>query len=75
MGKIYRINCRDVGVDCDFQAEGSSLDEVMQLCAEHGIREHNMKGFGPDLYLKMRNCVEIVEEETPGSKEEASSGD
>ena len=64
MAAVYLISCRDAGVDCDFQARGSSLDEVMQLCAEHGIREHNMKGFGPELYVKMRRCVQILEEET-----------
>ena len=66
MAAVYLINCRDAGVDCDFQARGSSLDEVMQLCAEHAIREHNMKAFGPELYLKMRRCVKIVEEGTSG---------
>ena len=72
MGKVYRISCRDAGVDCDFQAEGTSLDEVMQLCAEHGNREHNMKGFGPELYLKMRNCVQILDEGPAGSNERGS---
>jgi predicted small metal-binding protein len=75
MGKVYRISCRDAGVDCDFQAQGSSLDEIMRICAEHGIQEHNMKGFGPELYLKMRSCVQILEEGTPGSKEEALRGE
>ena len=64
MAAVYLISCRDAGVDCDFQARGSSLDEVMQLCADHGSREHNMKGFGPELYAKMRRCVRILEEET-----------
>jgi predicted small metal-binding protein len=72
MEKVYRISCRDAGVDCDFQAEAPSMDEILRLCAEHGIQEHNMKGFGPELYLKMRSCVQIVEEGTPGSKEEGS---
>jgi predicted small metal-binding protein len=75
MGKVYRISCRDAGVDCDFQAEGSSLDEIMQLCADHGIREHNMKGFGTELYLKMRSCVQILEVGNSGSKEEAPRGE
>ena len=75
MGKVYRISCRDAGVDCDFQAEGSSLDELLELCAEHGIREHNMKGFGPDLYLKMRSCVQVLEEGTPGSTEQTPRGE
>ena len=62
MATVYVINCREAGVDCDFEARGSSLDEVMQLCADHGIREHNMKGFGPELYAKMRRCVRVLDE-------------
>jgi len=30
MAIVYLISCRDAGVDCDFQARGSSLEEVMQ---------------------------------------------
>jgi predicted small metal-binding protein len=65
MAKVYVIACRDAGVDCDFEARGSNTDEVMQACADHGIREHNMKAFGPELYLKMRQCVKIIEESVP----------
>ena len=64
MAKMYLINCRDAGVDCDFQARGSSREEVMQLCAEHAIKEHNMMAFGPELYTKMRRCVTTREVET-----------
>ena len=63
MAKVYLINCRDAGVDCDFQARGISVDEVMELCADHAIREHDMKAFGTELYLKMRRCLQTVEEE------------
>jgi len=66
MAKVYLISCRDAGVDCDFQARGSSLEEVMQLCAEHGIQEHSMKAFGPELYTRMRRCVKTLEEGTAG---------
>jgi len=67
MAKIYSINCRDAGVDCDFEASGSSIDEVMQRCADHGAKEHNMGGFGPELFRKMRSCLKTVEDETQGS--------
>ena len=67
MAKVYVLNCRDAGVDCDFQARGSNLEEVMQLCADHGIQEHNMKGFGPELYAKMRSCMQVLEDETSSS--------
>ena len=63
MAKVYVINCRDAGVDCDFQARGSNVDEVMQVCADHAIREHDMKAFGTELYLKMRRCLQTLEEE------------
>jgi predicted small metal-binding protein len=64
MAKIYVINCRDAGVDCDFEARGTSLEEVMQLCADHGAQKHNMKAFGPELFIKIRGCVKILEEGT-----------
>jgi predicted small metal-binding protein len=62
MAKVYLISCRDAGVDCDFQARVRALDEVMQLCADHGAKQHNMKGFGPDLYRMMLGCVKTLEE-------------
>jgi predicted small metal-binding protein len=67
MPKVYFISCRNAGVDCDFVARASSMDELMQICAEHGARSHNMKGFGPELYLKMQQCVQILDEPTPES--------
>ena len=66
MAKVYVINCRDAGADCDFRARGSSLEEVMQLCADHAIKEHKMMAFGPELYAKMRRCVKILEVEASG---------
>ena len=52
MAKVYFISCRDVGVDCDFKARASSLEEVMQLCVDDVAQEHNMKAFGPELVYK-----------------------
>jgi predicted small metal-binding protein len=61
MAKVYFISCRDAGVDCDFSAKAGTVEELMQLCADHGAKEHNMKGFGPELFLKMRNCMKTLE--------------
>ena len=66
MAKIYSISCRDAGVDCDFEARASTVDELMQLCADHGAQEHNMRGFGPELFRKMRDCVRTQEEGRSG---------
>lgn len=62
MAAVYVLNCRDAGVDCDFEASGSSLDEVLQACADHAVEKHDMKGFGPELYVKMRRCVRTLDE-------------
>ena len=62
MATIFSISCRDAGVDCDFETRGESLEDVMQRCADHGMAEHGMKGFGPELYSKMRRCVKMMEE-------------
>jgi predicted small metal-binding protein len=62
MAKMYQISCRDAGVDCDFEATGSNMDDILQQCAEHGIQEHNMKGFGPELYTKMKSCVRVIDD-------------
>jgi predicted small metal-binding protein len=62
MAKVYIINCRDAGVDCDFEARASSLEELMQICADHGASQHDMKAFGPELFAKMRGCMKVLDE-------------
>ena len=34
------ISCRDVGVDCDFVAKADTLDELMQMTAQHAKEAH-----------------------------------
>lgn len=36
------LKCRDVGVDCDFEATGETEDEVMQKAAQHAKEAHGM---------------------------------
>lgn len=54
--------CRDVGVDCDFTARGETIQEVIEKCTEHAVNEHGMKGFGPELYARMRAHIQTVQE-------------
>jgi len=55
MAKIVR--CRDVGVDCDFEARGDTEQEILQQCAEHARREHGMNEIPPDLAMKVRGAI------------------
>jgi predicted small metal-binding protein len=63
MAKVYTITCTDVGVDCDFTTRGNTVEEVIELCADHGREVHGMKSFGPEVYAKMRACLKEVDEE------------
>lgn len=64
MAKVYVMRCRDAGVDCDFEARGSSMEDVLQRSADHSMKVHNMQGFGPELYSKLQRAVKVEEEDT-----------
>ena len=49
------VSCRDVGVDCDFKARGSSEEEIIQKCAEHARSAHGMNELSPELQQKVRS--------------------
>ena len=45
------LKCRDVGVDCDFEASGKTEQEVLKKAAEHARKAHGIKRVTKD-YLK-----------------------
>jgi predicted small metal-binding protein len=55
MSKIVR--CREVGVDCDFEARGETEEDVLRKCAEHARTEHNMNEIPPELAAKVRTAI------------------
>ena len=63
MIRVYLLSCRDIGLDCDFEARGASLEEVMQRSAEHGATVHHLTNVGPEHYLKMHREVRLIDEE------------
>jgi len=65
MAKVYFICCQDAGVECDFAARGDTIDEVIERCADHSREQHNMHTFTPDLYVRMRRIIQVIEEEAP----------
>jgi predicted small metal-binding protein len=54
------ISCRDVGVDCDFQATGETVEEVMQQCAEHAKSAHGMDQIPPELAAMVQGAIKEV---------------
>jgi predicted small metal-binding protein len=51
------ISCRDVGMDCDFEARGETEQEIMQQCAEHARTDHGMTQIPADLAAKVRAAI------------------
>jgi predicted small metal-binding protein len=51
------IQCRSVGVDCDYEARGNTVEEVLAQCAEHARKEHGMTEIPPELESKVRAAV------------------
>ncbi len=51
------INCRDVGVDCDFVARGETEEELLRQCAEHARTAHGMNEIPPEIASKVRAAI------------------
>jgi predicted small metal-binding protein len=49
MAKVLR--CKDIGIDCDFEAAGKTIDEVLKKAAAHARKDHGVKPVTQD-YLK-----------------------
>lgn len=55
MTKVVR--CREVGVDCDFEARGATEEEVLQKCADHAQADHGMEQLPEELSAKVRAAI------------------
>jgi predicted small metal-binding protein len=51
------LRCRDVGLDCDFEAYGRSDDEVLQKAAAHAARDHGITEMTPELASRVRAAI------------------
>ena len=51
------VRCRDVGVDCDFEARGKTEQEVLPKCAEHAKADHGMAEIPPELAAKVQASI------------------
>jgi len=65
MSKIVR--CREVGVDCDFEARGETEQEVLQKCAEHAKSAHGMDQIPTELAAQGRAAIHEEAPQTAAS--------
>jgi predicted small metal-binding protein len=51
------VRCREVGVDCDFEARGQNEDEILRQCADHARSAHGMTEIPAELAAKVRSAI------------------
>ncbi|MBI4459311.1 MAG: DUF1059 domain-containing protein [Acidobacteria bacterium] len=51
------IKCRDIGVDCDFEARAETVDELLRKCAEHAKTDHGMNEIPAEMAAKVRAAI------------------
>jgi predicted small metal-binding protein len=55
MAKVLR--CRDVGVACDWEARGETVEEVLAKAAEHARKEHGITDITPEMAAKVKAAI------------------
>ncbi len=55
MAKVLR--CRDVGIDCDFEARGANEQEILEKTREHARRVHGMEEIPAALVTKVSAAI------------------
>ena len=55
MAKV--LTCREVGMDCDFVARGSSEEEIMAKAAQHAKQDHGLESIPPEVVEKVKAAI------------------
>jgi predicted small metal-binding protein len=51
------LTCRDVGVDCDFVAEGETVEEVMEKTRNHAREGHGFADIPAEMIDKVKAAI------------------
>ena len=55
-----QLRCRDVGLNCDFEARGDTVEEVLRQAAEHARSVHQITEMPPELAAKVQAAIRTV---------------
>jgi predicted small metal-binding protein len=58
MSKV--LKCKDVGIDCKFEASGKTIDEVLKKAADHARKEHGVKRVTQDYLKSWKKLIKTV---------------
>jgi len=54
--KMASFTCRDIGIDCPFEAQATTNKELMRKFIDHAESDHKMQVLSADVILKVRNA-------------------
>jgi len=52
-----KFSCRDVGVECDWEAEAQTTEELLEKIAHHAKHDHGMEEIPPELLEKVKKAI------------------
>jgi predicted small metal-binding protein len=52
-----QLRCRDVGMNCDFEARGATEDEVLKQAVAHARTAHQITELTPELAAKVKAAI------------------
>jgi len=55
-----QLRCRDVGLNCDYEARGATEEEVLQKAVVHARIVHELPDVPPELASKVRAAIRTV---------------
>ena len=50
-----KLSCKESGLECDYIAEGRTVDEVLKQISEHAVNVHSMRA--EDIYEENTSAV------------------
>lgn len=56
----YSFRCKDIGMDCGFEAKADSMDALMPKITKHASDAHNMKEISADLQKKVSEAIKTM---------------
>jgi len=54
------LRCRDIGMNCDYKANGNTEEEVLQQASAHARTAHQITEMPPELAAKVRAAIRSV---------------
>jgi predicted small metal-binding protein len=54
---VMSFRCKDIGMDCSFEAQGSTEHELMRKFIDHAEPAHNMQVLSADVIFHVQNAI------------------